>query len=1513
MASRLALSLVIGGAVASSVGAAFNTVEGRIKKLEDKGNKAKVLKSTIGETIKLRDEWKRAHDVGAAGADKLLRKLDGNLEALRKQGVEVGRLGREYQRLGREAKAADLQMKGHQQLQAGKSSLKSNIGQSVVATGMAAVPTMISANYQAVIRDIAIKADVVNKTEERQLTRTVIDTSQETGMSRNDVADLVNQLVGAGMELNKALSYAPTAAKFAIGQGASGVDTASMIMALQQNAKINDPKVMQQALEAIAYQGQAGSFEASDMAKWFPQLLAGMEKNGITGMESVTSLGAMLQVQMKTAGSSDEAANNFKNWMEKIGSGDVVKAYNDVGIDYQASLNTGLQKGMSVIESSMALAMKYVQATDPAKAKKIKDAQAGIDKEVDPEKAKAALEALEKTLRTGDLFADMQVKAALTAYAQNRGLYNELKADSQKASGILDKNLAERRETSAQQWAELGQAVDDSMRSIGDAIRPATDLAAKGLTKLARGITSLSDNFQPVVLGIAGITAAVLAFKTASSALKIGRGVYNIARGRGLEHLAGRAGRADRAPIELPKTGNKVVDTGLSVLGKVFSARTTEAVPADDPEAGGNVLQRVFVVNANAFAGVGSGVANSAPAGAARGSRRSRRRERRRAAKQGPVAQPAAKVDAPAAPPAKRRMFKAVPAALTGGDELGKVARSMRGVTRLAKRLPGGNFMDAGTAALDVALNAKTQDEKAEGYGAAGGSLAGTLAGAAAGAAIGSVVPVIGTAVGGAVGAVLGGMGGESVGAWLGKHWFGDEQPEGEAKPLTETPSLPGEALRVTLEPGQEAKSAPMPALGLTVREPVKAVAPAPTVVKPVIPPSKPEPVLQAPVAVPAAVDSRERVPVAEPVPVALGQTVREPVKAVAPAPTVVKPVIKPAKPEPEPQAPVAVPAAVDSRERVSVAEPMQAPVPALGQTVREPVKAVAPAPTVVKPVITPAKPEPVPRAPVVVLAAVDNRERVPVAEPMPAAVPALGQTLREPVKAVAPAPTVVKPVITPAKPEPVAQAPVVVPAAVDNRERVVVAEPVPAAVPALGQTVREPVKAVAPAPTVVKPVIKPAKPEPVPQAPVALPEAVDSRERVPVAQPVPAPVPALGQTVREPVKAVAPAPTVVKPVITPAKPEPVPQAPVAVPVAADNREREPVAEPMSAPVPALGQTMREPVKAVAPASTVVKPVITPAAPESVPRAPVVVLAAVDNRERVPVAEPVSAPAPALGQTVREPFKAIAPAPTVVKPVIMPAAPEPEPQVPVVPAAGDNPERVPVVEPMPTPVVALGQTVREPVKTVAPVPTVVQPVITPAAPEPVPQAPLAVPAAADNRERVPVAEPMPAPPLGTAMRDLVKAMPAAPAPVLVKPLVMLAQQPAALVPLVPPVVVDNRERQPVVERVSPDTRPTAPVPAGPPSFGEVVREMAKSAPSVPRLPEQAKPAKAPEPAKLPAPKVEQSFTFAPVIKLDVHGDVKDPEQVVRELESPLRRLFEAFQRDVSARMSSAQLFDQPHI
>ena len=583
MANKLALGLVIGGAVSATVGAAFKDVGRRIDKLSAQGDKARVLQKTIGETMRLRDEWKKAHDSGEKGASALLRRLENNLTSLRKQGVEVGRLAREYKVLGQVARSADLQLKGHKQIDDGRASLKSGIGQAVAATGVAAIPTKVSADYQAMIRDIAIKAGIANAPAEAQMSRTIIQTSERAGMGRNDVADVVNQLVGAGMDLAKALEYAPVAAKFVVGQGSGGTDTAKMIQALQQNAQISDPKQMQQALEAIAYQGQAGSFEASDMAKWFPELLASMGKLGINGMDAVTQLGAMLQVQMKTAGGADEAANNLKNWMEKIGSGDVVKAYDKAGIDYQGSMNTGLQKGMSTLESSFALAQRYIEATDPDKAKQMAEATAKISQEADPAKAQAMINALEQALRTGDIFADMQVKAALTAYVQNKQLYEQLKKDGAQASGILDKNLAERRETSSQKWAEMAQAGNDALRSIGDAIRPATDALAEGLTTAARGVTTLTDKAPPLVIGLAAAGAGFLALRNVVAAIKIGRGLLNVTRGA----MAGQPNAVQRVFVTNPTAaGPDVAGEAAKGAGKGGRlARAATVVKATVPLA----------------------------------------------------------------------------------------------------------------------------------------------------------------------------------------------------------------------------------------------------------------------------------------------------------------------------------------------------------------------------------------------------------------------------------------------------------------------------------------------------------------------------------------------------------------------------------------------------------------------------------------------------------------------------------------------------------------------------------------------------------------------------------------------------------------------------------------------------------------------------------------------------------------------------------------------------------------
>ena len=605
MANKLSLGLVIGGAVDSSLGAAFKNVSGEMKKLEAQTTRAKGLQKIIGETMRLRDEWKKAHDSGAANADVLLRKLETNTNSLRKQGVEVGRLRQEYLALGKVVRSAEFKAKGMGQVEEGRESLRSGFGTAVAGTTLAAVPTKVSADFQAIIRDIAIKSGTANTQQEVNTARDIVQTSKDTGMANTQVADLVNQLVGGGMDLTEALKYAPVAAKFAVGQGASGTDTARMILAMQNNAKITDPKKMEQALASVALLGQQGSFEAADMAKWFPELLAQMASSGITGQDAVTQLGAMLQVQIKSAGSADEAANNLKNWIAKIGSGETIKGYADAGIDYQGSMNAAIAKGLSTFEASFELARRYVEKTDPKKAKQLDQGLTQISQETDPAKAQAMADALAATLRTGDLFADMQVKTALMAYTQNKKFYAELKKGASDPDGprkdILDKNLSERREASSQRWAETGQAFNDSLRAIGDALRPATDALATGIGAAARGLTALSEETPKVVLGLATLSAGALLAGKAWAALKIGRGLVNIARGsagdrsnivqrvfvtnandgddHGVDH---DSGRKRKGPASRPSGGMKVggalaaFGAGVQVLDTYQNATTRD-------------------------------------------------------------------------------------------------------------------------------------------------------------------------------------------------------------------------------------------------------------------------------------------------------------------------------------------------------------------------------------------------------------------------------------------------------------------------------------------------------------------------------------------------------------------------------------------------------------------------------------------------------------------------------------------------------------------------------------------------------------------------------------------------------------------------------------------------------------------------------------------------------------------------------------------------------------------------
>ncbi|MGE8420362.1 phage tail tape measure protein [Pseudomonas sp.] len=696
MASKLAVELVIGAAVKPTVGAVFNTVEDRIKQVQQEGNQPRALRNAIGDVMRLDEAVRAAQRSGSSAASAMQSRLDKARNSLRSQGVDVSKLREQYQALGRALEGSELQAKGRQQWADGKA----GIGRAVTGVKAIAIPAMISADFQSIVRDIAIKAGVAGEPQEKQMARTFITTSQSTGMARNDVANMVRSLVDGGMKADTALAYAPLAAKFAVGQGVSGADTAGIINALQANAKITDPMVMESALEVIAAQTKAGGFEAADLATSLAPLLEKMSGLGTTGLSAVSQVGAMLQVQRSATGSSDQAASNLGSWLSSLAS-------------------------------------------------------AQMSKEADPQKAQAQLDVPE------------QISAALMGFAPNQTLYTQYRDIAPQAKGGLDSDLRARRETSVQIWNEAYQAIDESMRSMGDAIRPLTDNTAKVITFVAQAFTALTDKAQPLVLGIAAVGAAISALTAVASVVQMGKGVLNVGRGLFKEVTA------KDPPGAKPGRVSRLMNIGLKVLG--FGGE-------DSPQGAGMGTEplKVFVVNAGDFTGGGAGPGNP-------GGRRTSRRRQGNSRNARRSTSSARSTSAPASTPG------------VGGG----VARLASGASKfggLLKRVPGGNLIGAGLGVVDTYRNARTVDEKAKGYGAAAGGFGGALAGAAAGAALGSVVPVLGTAVGGAIGAMIGGMGGENLGGWLGKRLFGSDAPgNASAQPADNVPpqtSGPGDVVR---------------------------------------------------------------------------------------------------------------------------------------------------------------------------------------------------------------------------------------------------------------------------------------------------------------------------------------------------------------------------------------------------------------------------------------------------------------------------------------------------------------------------------------------------------------------------------------------------------------------------------------------------------------------------------------------------------------------------------------------
>lgn len=508
MASEIGLKLVVGAALAGS----FQAVLGGAKKtVADLGAVAERLQS-------------RHERLGGVMA-----------RAMASPGRPLGDLHRRYEALGRtldqirqKTEALNRSMERGAALKAGRDEKLGAMRETAGATLAVGAPVikavMDAAAFGDAVKDIAIVGELSPDAENRlgaSLRKTAVDTNQ----SAVDLAGGIGKLIAEGMAVDKAAEQAALLGRFTTATRASFDDAAKMMVSFDTLGV--SAKDMELAFSQAAAAGKLGSFEVRDMAKWFPQLGGLMKGLGVTGNEAVVSMASRLQIAMKTAGSTDEAANNLKNFLAKLTSADTIKAFEDVGVDLQGSMLRLARQGMDPIEGAVGIVMDRIGKQSPAVAAEL----AALGKEMaaikDPaeraaemERRRTMIEALGARTGMGEMFRDLQAVSYLLAEVQNRDTLKEVRAGTESgrtAGGQLavDADFAKRMESPLEQFKALKIGLTEIGLSIGEALLPALLEIVEAVRPVVRAVADFAKANPALIKSVIGVALALTAGKLA--------------------------------------------------------------------------------------------------------------------------------------------------------------------------------------------------------------------------------------------------------------------------------------------------------------------------------------------------------------------------------------------------------------------------------------------------------------------------------------------------------------------------------------------------------------------------------------------------------------------------------------------------------------------------------------------------------------------------------------------------------------------------------------------------------------------------------------------------------------------------------------------------------------------------------------------------------------------------------------------------------------------------------------
>ncbi|QME62211.1 phage tail tape measure protein [Escherichia fergusonii] len=438
-------------------------------------------------------------------------------------------LNSELLRVSRTMEQIERQQRRLSAASATSDALKANrmalYGQGIEAYGMAQTvyhtvspAVQQSMSFQDKMIDMSITAKYDNKTRDA-LAGQIKGWALKYNQYQDELQEAVGSLISDNIDNVSDIGFLmPDIARAATATRTSAQDWAK-VAAVWQNSLKGAARDFGAVQNIMAYAGDQGSFEIPDQVKWM-QSLAPMMAGIASGKEAVAEIGASLQIAKIGAGSTDEAANNFKNFLTKIFARDTQKQFADLGIDLQGSIASYKAAGISPIEGMLSVIERYLNAKSPEALAGFKSAMKIKNDTARDE----ALQALAKNFGLGDMFADMQVMAFIRPMLANMDRYREIRAGALRAADndLLASAYDQRLKSPLEATKTLMVSSRDLAITLGDQLAPSFISLTQELLPLIQGAKHWVATHPQFVSGAFKLISALLAIKIATVGLKLG-------------------------------------------------------------------------------------------------------------------------------------------------------------------------------------------------------------------------------------------------------------------------------------------------------------------------------------------------------------------------------------------------------------------------------------------------------------------------------------------------------------------------------------------------------------------------------------------------------------------------------------------------------------------------------------------------------------------------------------------------------------------------------------------------------------------------------------------------------------------------------------------------------------------------------------------------------------------------------------------------------------------------------